>query len=477
MTIHYEQVDEHVARITIDRPEARNSLDLYHFRDLANAWRRFRDDDRRLGGDHHRGRGQLHVGRRPEDLHPADHRAAAADRFGRRRRDRRVQAARRHRCRAAQRQLYKPIIAAVNGPCVAGGMEMLGGVDIRIATERAAFGVMEPKRGLFAGGGTTVRLPQQIPFPAAMEFLLTAEAFPAAARPRARAAQRDRPERRAGRPSPRLGPPHHRQRTAGSAGHERVGVARDGRRHPERGLRHRERTGRQGVLERRRQGRAEGVRREARSRVAGPLTVARSAVDPRTPCIIGVGQRTVAPGRWTRSRTAGALGRGGARRRRRRWARRAGRRGARRRSTACRSSTARSWPYDEPVDRLAAALGIEPRHRHYSGIGGTTPQVLVQDTAAAILAGELDLAVIAGARPSRPSGSPRRPASDCPGAIAMRSRSARCPSRRRSTPSRSRIEVFPAWLTFPVFDIAATGGPGRHSCRVPPPRSASCLRP
>jgi enoyl-CoA hydratase len=38
---------------------------------------------------------------------------------------------------------------------------------------------MEPKRGLFAGGGTTVRLPRQIPFPAAMEFLLTAEAFPA----------------------------------------------------------------------------------------------------------------------------------------------------------------------------------------------------------------------------------------------------------------------------------------------------------
>jgi enoyl-CoA hydratase len=38
---------------------------------------------------------------------------------------------------------------------------------------------MEPKRGLFAGGGTTARLPRQLPFPAAMEFLLTAEAFPA----------------------------------------------------------------------------------------------------------------------------------------------------------------------------------------------------------------------------------------------------------------------------------------------------------
>jgi len=76
-------------------------------------------------------------------------------------------------------KIYKPIIAAVDGPCVAGGMEMLGGVDIRVATDRAVFGVMEPKRGLFAGGGTTVRLPRQIPFPAAMEFLLTAEAFPA----------------------------------------------------------------------------------------------------------------------------------------------------------------------------------------------------------------------------------------------------------------------------------------------------------
>ncbi len=75
--------------------------------------------------------------------------------------------------------IYKPIIAAVDGPCVAGGMEMLGGADIRLATERATFGVMEPKRGLFAGGGTTVRLPRQIAFPAAMEFLLTAEAFPA----------------------------------------------------------------------------------------------------------------------------------------------------------------------------------------------------------------------------------------------------------------------------------------------------------
>src|SRR5262249_23277960 len=43
----------------------------------------------------------------------------------------------------------------------------------------AKFAVMEPKRGLFAGGGTTVRLPRQIPWPQAMEFLLCADLVPA----------------------------------------------------------------------------------------------------------------------------------------------------------------------------------------------------------------------------------------------------------------------------------------------------------
>src|SRR5689334_15375525 len=75
--------------------------------------------------------------------------------------------------------LYKPVVAAVNGFCTAGGMEMLGGCDIRVACPEAKFAVMEPKRGLFAGGGTTVRLPRQIPWPQAMEFLLCADLIPA----------------------------------------------------------------------------------------------------------------------------------------------------------------------------------------------------------------------------------------------------------------------------------------------------------
>src|SRR6478672_13020477 len=45
MPIHYRAEGDHLLVITIDRPEAKNSLDLHHFRDLAKAWRDFRDDD------------------------------------------------------------------------------------------------------------------------------------------------------------------------------------------------------------------------------------------------------------------------------------------------------------------------------------------------------------------------------------------------------------------------------------------------
>ena len=180
MTIHYEQIGGHVARITIDRPEARNALDLHHFRDLAGAWRRFRDDPDDWVAIVAGVPGQFMTGADLKTYIPQitalqqQIQAGDIDEIdGCRLRDGTDAVLRSLR-------IYKPIIAAVDGPCVAGGMEMLGGTDIRIATARATFGVMEPRRGLFAGGGTTVRLPRQLAYPAAMEFLLTAEAFPAA---------------------------------------------------------------------------------------------------------------------------------------------------------------------------------------------------------------------------------------------------------------------------------------------------------
>ncbi|WP_432174739.1 crotonase/enoyl-CoA hydratase family protein [Streptomyces sp. Tue6028] len=73
----------------------------------------------------------------------------------------------------------KPVIAAVEGHCVAGGTEILQGTDIRVAAESATFGLFEVRRGLFPIGGSTVRLQRQIPRTHALEMLLTGRAYPA----------------------------------------------------------------------------------------------------------------------------------------------------------------------------------------------------------------------------------------------------------------------------------------------------------
>jgi enoyl-CoA hydratase len=180
MPIHYEMTDEHVALVTIDRPP-RNALDMYHFRDLAQSWRRFKDDPDAwvaivtgvgesfcVGADLKTYIPQI------TNLQKEIAAGNVKEIDGCRLSDGTYAV-----LRPPQVKIYKPIIAAVNGFCTAGGMEMLCGTDVRVASPDAQFAVMEPKRGLFAGGGTTVRLPRQMPFPLAMEFLLTADLIPA----------------------------------------------------------------------------------------------------------------------------------------------------------------------------------------------------------------------------------------------------------------------------------------------------------
>lgn len=176
-----------------------------------------------------------------------------------------------------------------------------------------------------------------------------------------------------------------------------------------------------------------------------------NTVDPRTPCLIGVAQRTVHPGEgpcpeplalWEetcRAAADDALPGGGHRVL-----------GA---AESLQIVYCMSWPYDRPVDRLADALGIDPAHRLYSGIGGTTPQVLVQDAATAILAGDLDLAVISGAEAL----DTKRRAKKAGERLAWRHRAgepAPFPFEAPFHPAEVAHEVFQAWLTFPVFDIA-----------------------
>jgi enoyl-CoA hydratase len=71
------------------------------------------------------------------------------------------------------RRLTKPLIAAVEGPAIAGGTEILQATDIRVAGESARFGVSEPRWGLFPLGGSAVRLVRQIPYTVAADLLLT----------------------------------------------------------------------------------------------------------------------------------------------------------------------------------------------------------------------------------------------------------------------------------------------------------------
>ncbi|MFO1292127.1 MAG: enoyl-CoA hydratase-related protein [Rubrivivax sp.] len=68
---------------------------------------------------------------------------------------------------------YKPIITAVNGMCVAGGLEFMLGTDIRVAASHAKFGLAEVRWAVVPAGGSHIRLPQQIPWAIAMEMLLT----------------------------------------------------------------------------------------------------------------------------------------------------------------------------------------------------------------------------------------------------------------------------------------------------------------
>jgi enoyl-CoA hydratase len=71
------------------------------------------------------------------------------------------------------RRLAKPLIAAVEGPAIAGGTEILQATDIRVAGRSARFGISEARWGLFPLGGSAVRLVRQIPYTVAADLLLT----------------------------------------------------------------------------------------------------------------------------------------------------------------------------------------------------------------------------------------------------------------------------------------------------------------
>lgn len=78
-----------------------------------------------------------------------------------------------------ERPAAKPLIAAVEGYALAGGCEVALACDMIVAAKDAQFGLPEPKRGLVAGAGGLLRLPNRIPYHIAMEIALTGDRYPA----------------------------------------------------------------------------------------------------------------------------------------------------------------------------------------------------------------------------------------------------------------------------------------------------------
>lgn len=161
-----------IATITLDRPEARNALTPEMICRLADAVRDFAADDALrvaiLTGSGDRAfcaGGDLGL-----TLPLMTGARAPADEWDRRVLDDPLVTA------ASQLRgfpLDKPIVAAVNGACLAAGTEILLGTDIRVAAEHASFGLPEVTRGLLPFAGSMVRLPRQIPWCQAMELMLT----------------------------------------------------------------------------------------------------------------------------------------------------------------------------------------------------------------------------------------------------------------------------------------------------------------
>ena len=179
MTVHYEERG-HVALITIDRPERRGAMNLQSYLELADGWRKAAANAEIRAvvitgvGDSYCAGADLKEFI-PEVAAEAKARADRGEGPGASRGGGGMAEASSDLTLAVLRGVDypKPIVAAVNGPCVASGMEMLLGTDMRIASPDAVFGLPEVKRGLFASGGSTVRLPRQIPYVHAMDLLLT----------------------------------------------------------------------------------------------------------------------------------------------------------------------------------------------------------------------------------------------------------------------------------------------------------------
>lgn len=166
-----------IVTLTMNRPEAKNAINPEMLCRLADAWKDVDGDDDVLAVILTGAEGAFCAGADLDKLVTRSIRGLPPeDEFE-------------QRCRddpdtifaglLRSYRLKKPLIAAIEGPCIAGGIELLMSTDIRVAAAGATFGISEVRWGLFPIGGSTVRLRRQISYTAAMEMLLTGDHYSA----------------------------------------------------------------------------------------------------------------------------------------------------------------------------------------------------------------------------------------------------------------------------------------------------------
>lgn len=174
MTVLFERRDR-IAILTLNRPEAMNAMNLELRQELNRRWAEFRDDPDLWvaivtgAGDRSfcAGADLKEIGAFYKGLTPQERRAKWEIEPG-------IGGI------THNLDIWKPIIAAVNGHCLAGGLELALACDIRIASENATFGLTEVQWGIVPGAGGTQRLARLVPFGRALEMLMTAEKIDAA---------------------------------------------------------------------------------------------------------------------------------------------------------------------------------------------------------------------------------------------------------------------------------------------------------
>jgi enoyl-CoA hydratase len=166
-----EEVREgHILWLTLDEPSALNAFDPESMAALARAWERLRDDDAlRVAVVTGAGERAFSVGSNLKTFIP---RLQSGEMDPRENQEAYM--------KGSLGPVFKPVVAAVNGDCLGGGMELLTCTDIRLTVPEARFGQPECRWGVYPGGGGTTRLPRQIGYVNAMDILLTGRLLSAA---------------------------------------------------------------------------------------------------------------------------------------------------------------------------------------------------------------------------------------------------------------------------------------------------------